>query len=253
MNNSEARKILEHYSAAEELNLPIAEAIARIDVDPVLAAWFAQTRELDQTMAGAVAAIPVPPGLKEAVLSERKIIRAEHWWNRPVFVTAAAATIALLAVAGVYWVNRPGKSFAEYRQSVVEESWGRAPHLDIETSDLGQLNKWLASKEPGTTVTLPSGLKDLNLHGARTLDWRGHTVVLLCLSQANKHLHLFVMNDQAFADVPRQSSPDFEKCNGWKTVSWTQGSRSYVLTGMNYFTFLKKFRHDRQWTMDGES
>jgi len=252
MKSSQAKKVLEHYRASEELNLPVAEAIASLNVDPALAAWFAQTKTLDRSMSDAVAAIPVPSDLKESILAERKVIRPIRWWNRPAILSAAAA-VALFAIGATFWVNRPGRTFAEYRQTVIEESWGRAPHLDIETSDLGQLNKWLAGIEPTATVSLPSGLKDLTLHGARTLDWQGHTVVLLCFSQGSKHLHLFVSNNQKFPDLPRQSSPDFEKCNGWKTVSWTQGSRSYVLTGMNYFTFLKKFRHSGQWDLAGQS
>jgi hypothetical protein len=52
-----------------------------------------------------------------------------------------------------------------------------------------------------------------------------------------------------FVDVPPQGTPDFEKCGSWKTVSWSQGSKTYVLSGMNYLTFVKKFRKSGHWIM----
>jgi len=100
-------------------------------------------------------------------------------------------------------------------------------------------------------VTIPSGLQDLNFRGGRTMEWNGQRVVLLCFSDGPRHMHLFITDDRAFVDAPPQTAPDYEKCSGWKTVSWRQGDNAYVLTGMNYFTFLKKFRHAGHWTMDG--
>jgi hypothetical protein len=250
MKTDQAKEILEHYREGDKLDSRISQALACLDSNADLADWFDRKRRFDRRMIEAVAEIRVPAGLKSAILTPPRIVPLIPWWRQPVSLAAAAA-ILLFACGGVFWSLRPEKSFAQYRQAVIDESWGRAPHLDIETSDVGELYMKLARIDPHATVTVPSGLRDLTLHGARTLEWRGNRVILLCFSQGARHMHLFVMNDRTFADMPPQMAPDYEKCSGWKTVSWSQGTRTYVLTGMNYLTFLKKFRHSGHWTMNG--
>jgi hypothetical protein len=250
MKSDQTNKILEEYQESGELTPQVAEELASLTGDPQARQWLDGKHGFDRQMAAAVAGIPVPRALQSMILAQPKIFQLVPWWRRPVALAAAAGFLLFAGSAGL-WSSRGAKTFAEYRQTVIDEAWGRAPHLDFETSDIGQFNKWLAATDPNATVTLPSGLNDLTLRGGRTMQWHGHTVVLLCFLQGPKHMHLFVMNDRTFPDLSAQAMPDFEKCNGWKTVSWSQGTRSYVLTGMNYLTFLKKFRHSRQWTMDG--
>ena len=261
MKREEVKDILEHYRAGDELTPPVSEALASLESNAELARWYAAKNSFDQRMAEAVSQIPIPVELKSAILSlsvrsgrgvgERwiRIGPLIAWWKRPVSLAAAAAVLLFTGAVGL-WLSRPAHTFAEYRQEVIDESWGRSPHLDVATSDIGEINKWLATVDPHGAVTIPSGLSDLTLHGGRTLEWNGHRIVLLCLSQGPRHMHLFITTDRAFPDLPAQG-PDYEKCSGWKTVSWTQGNRTYILTGMNYLTFLKKFRHSGHWTMDG--
>ena len=250
MKTADVKRILEHYREGDEPTPEEAQALASLKSDPALAAWYRANARFDAQMADAVAHIPVPMELKAAILQTPPVLQLTPWWRRPTSLAAAAA-ILLLAGGVSLWSAQRGRTFAEYRKAVIDESWGRAPHLDIETSDLAELNKWLGTIDPHATVTVPSGLNDLSLRGGRTLEWRGHRVVLLCFCEGPRHMHLFVTNDRTFADLPPQAAPDYEKCNGWKTVSWSQGTRTYVLTGMNYLTFLKKFRHSGHWTMDG--
>lgn len=252
MKSDQAKPILEHYRPGEESSEKVAEALRCLQVDPALADWFARKNAFDARMSDALAEIVAPAELKSAILAERRVLPLPQWWKRPVPFAAAAAVLLFVGVFGL-WLLRPAETFADYRQSVIDGSWGRAPHLDIETSDLAELNRWLRSADPHSAVMLPSGFNDFTLRGARTMEWHKHPVVLLCFSQGAKHMHLFVANDSSFSDLPPQASPNYENCGGWKTVSWSQGNRSYILTGMNYVTFLKKFRHSRQWTLDGQS
>jgi len=250
MKTADVKQILEHYREGDESTPEIAQALASLNSHPDLATWYKAKTRFDSQMTEAVAQVPVPKELRAAILKTPPVLQLPSWWRRPIALAAAAAV--LLFAGGIsIWSAHRGENFAQYKKSVIDESWGRAPHLDIETSDVAEFNKWLASIDPHATVTVPSGLNDLNLRGGRTLEWRGHRVVLLCFSQGAKHMHLFVTTDRTFAGLPPQAAPDYEKCNGWKTVSWAQGNRTYVLTGMNYLTFLKKFRHSGHWTMDG--
>ncbi len=250
MKSDVTNRILDEYREGGEWTPQVAEELALLTGDPQAAQWLDGRHGFDRQMAAALAQIPVPPALKSTILVQPKIIHLHPWWRRPVTFAAAAGFLLLLGSASL-WSSHRKETFAEYRQAVIDEGWGKSPHLDLETSDIGQFNKWLATIEPNATVSLPSGLNDLKFRGGRAMQWHGHTVVLLCFLQGGRHMHLFVMNDRSFPDLSPQAVPDFEKCNGWKTVSWSQGTRSYVLTGMNYLTFIKKFRHSRQWTMDG--
>jgi hypothetical protein len=38
-------------------------------------------------------------------------------------------------------------SFADYRREVIEEAWGDAPHLELSTSDVGQIRRWLSQHD----------------------------------------------------------------------------------------------------------
>jgi len=250
MNTDKAKQTLENYRSGDELTADIAEALTYARNNADVSRWFDDKEQFDARMAMAVQKITVPSQLKSAILAQRRIIPLRSWWNQPVPLAAAALILGLIALSG-FFLTQTKPTFAAYRKAVIDESWGRSPHLDIETQDIAQLNHWLASIDPQSKVSIPSGLQDLRLRGGRTMEWNGERVVLLCLSDGSRHLHLFVTDDHAFVDAPRQSSPDYEKCGGWKTVSWSQGDRAYVLTGMNYLTFLKKFRHSGHWTIDG--
>jgi hypothetical protein len=78
-----------------------------------------------------------------------------------------------------------------------------------------------------------------------------HRVPMICLSEGSRHLHLFVVDGAMFADLPPAEAPDFQKCGAWKTASWQQGAKTYVLTGLKYQAFVSKFRKMGRWDFSG--
>src|SRR2546423_2215340 len=140
MKREEVKDVLEHYRAGDEVTESIAEALAFLHSNAELAHWYAGKNSFDGRMAEAVAQIPVPAGLKPALLSLPRVVPLVPWWKRPVSLAAAAAVLLFTGSAGL-WFSRPAHTFAEYRQNVIDESWGRSPHLDITTSDVAELNK----------------------------------------------------------------------------------------------------------------
>jgi hypothetical protein len=250
MKVTDAKKLLEFYRPGQPIAPETEQALALLQTNRELAAWHHEQHAFDQTLRDALASISVPANLRESLLPARKVIYPLPWWSRRVSMRAAVAVLVLLAISAMFLAPNPN-TFAKYRSDVVEESWGRFPHLDIDTSDVQELNRWIAGHDPKTAVTLPAGLKDLTVRGGRVLEWNHHNVVLVCLTKGGKHMHLFVTSDNSFPDGPRETKPDFEKCNGWNTVSWRHGDQTFVLTGMNYYTFLKKFRRGGYWQIDG--
>jgi hypothetical protein len=249
MKLTEAKKLLEFYRPGQPVTPDTAQALALLKTNPQLAIWHDQEKSLDKTLHEAIASIPVPANLRESLLLGAKIINVAPWWRRRVPLRAAAALLLLLAIGAMFLAPNP-HTFVAYRSDVIEESWGRFPHLDIDTTDIQELNRWAAAHHMESPVTLPAGLKDMTVRGGRILEWNHHPVVLVCLTKGGKHVHLFATHN-SFPDAPTETQPDYEKCNGWKTVSWRHGDHTFVLTGMNYYTFLKKFRHSGQWQIDG--
>jgi hypothetical protein len=207
-------------------------------------------------MSAVVKGIAVPADLKDSLLAARKVVKVP-FWARPLQISkgwpmrAAAAAILLLVAISGFLLRHHRARFADFRQELISRDWAGDPHLDFESSDIRQIKQWLGERHASADFTLPPGLNGLHIQGCRLVERDGEKVSLLCLAEGPKHLHLFVVDHADFADLPPQGAPDFEKCGVWKTASWWQGNKTYVLTGMNYRTFVSKFRKAGRWTMSG--
>ncbi|MEY2407414.1 MAG: hypothetical protein QOF48_84 [Verrucomicrobiota bacterium] len=252
MTRDEAIQILETARPAGPVSdgSPLAEALALAARDPELARFLAHQRAFDDTLTGAVKSIAVPPLLKSSILASRRIVRPHFWQDWRTGVAAAAAIAVLLIVSGVA-IHRASAGFASFRKELIVENWAGDPHLDFESSDLARIRQWLARREADSDFELPAALNDMRLQGARVFESDGRKVALVCLADGARHFHLFVLDRHKFPDLPADGAPDFEKCGGWKTASWRQGGKTYVLTGMNYPAFVSKFRKAGRWSISG--
>src|SRR5437868_5123798 len=243
MNRDEVREILDTVrpSGHTHEDPRVAEALRLATVDPELARFLERQRALDRALTQAINSISVPSHLQNAILESQKIVRP-HFWQDWRTTTAAAAAIVLLLVGSAIAIGRSSNNFSTFRTELVAESWDGDPHLGLESADLGRIRQWLAGTYAASDFTLPPALNDLRPHGARVFDADGQKVALICLADGARHFHLFVLDRSRFSDLPPEGAPDFEKCGSWKTTSWCQGNNIYVLTGMNYPTFVSKFR-----------
>jgi hypothetical protein len=250
MNSQQAKSILEVWRAggAQARQPEVAEALRQVERDPELARWFEDQRAFDSAMTSAMKEIPVPSALRASILAANAVVPIPFRQHHRARWALAASLLLLAGLAAL--LNRGhSASFADYRREVIEEAWGDAPHLELNTSDVGQIRRWLVQHDAKGDFTIPTALRDLPVTGCRLLEWRGHKAAMICFAEGIKHTHLFVMDRVDFADMPPQGTPAFEKCGGWKTISWSQGPKTYVLSGMNYLTFVKKFRKSGHWLM----
>ena len=121
MKTADVKKILEHYREGDESTPEIAQALATLDSNPLLAAWYRAKIRFDSQMADAVAQIPVPPNLKAAILGTPPLLQLTPWWRRPIALAAAAAIFFLVGGVAVWSAHR-GESFAQYKRTVIDES-----------------------------------------------------------------------------------------------------------------------------------
>ncbi len=252
MKSEEAKRLLEVFrpGGADMDDPRFVEALVQTERDPVLGRWFDEQRRFDNQFVEALKTISVPSDLQDAILASRKVVRPGLWQDWRMRAAVAAGVVFLAVVGGVLATSKTAQ-FADFRAELIEQAWDGNTHLDMESSDVRQIRSWLVSKQVPAEFALPDGLRDMRLLGCRIVEADGLRVPMLCLADGPKHMHLFVLEGSQLAQLPSTDKPDFEKCGVWKTASWQQGDKTYVLTGMKNLAFVNKFRKSGRWTMSG--
>lgn len=255
MTRERAKELLELYRAndADRSDPFFSEALQMLEVDPVLADWFENEREFDGTVSRAVADVPIPADLKSRLLLHQVTPTRPRWWHhalRPAEFGLAAAIAFLLAI-GIAWLYVRPPVPSPFRAEVLQQTWLGRRHVDLETSNLPEIRRFIAAHDLRGDFKLPPELAAMRPHGCSLLSVKGRRVPYVCFIEGSKHLHLVVMDRTLFPDPVEMGTPDFETWQNWNTATWTQGKLTFVLTGLKPNEFVKKFRKDGQWTWGG--
>jgi hypothetical protein len=260
MTSEEARKILAacRPGGGDDGDPQMQAALARARQDPELGRWFAEQQAFDAMMAEGMRAIAVPVDLRRELLASRPRVvrRPVNWWRSawsgwPARATAAAAIVLMAAVVAGAFARAHPTRFADFRQKLIKESWESENHLAFRSSDFVRVRQWLAQNGGPAAFNLPMEFRQRILRGCNLVDVGGQPVAVLCFVHGSQHLHLYVAESVQFAGLPLSGTPDFEQCGQWKTTAWQDGKRTFVLSGMNYPTFVTTFRKAGRWTMSG--
>jgi hypothetical protein len=196
--------------------------------------------------------VPTPRDLRQAILAEHKIIRPTPWWNPRLTVrhmAAAAAVIIAIGIAAI-WLGQKPATFAEFRREIADQSWGPTPHVEMKAANLNDVREYLSARNLSTNFSVPSTLAKLKVRGCTLMHWHGHEIPVLCFNSEGQHLHLVVADRHLFPDSP-SVTPETDRWQSWRTASWSKDDHSYVLTGLNTTSFVKRFRKDRHWDLGG--
>jgi hypothetical protein len=254
MTTDEAKQLLAVYrpGGSDDEDPRFAEALQKREDDPELALWFAEQRSFDAKFTDALGATPVPSDLRSALLTDTQLLRPS--FRKPVAVRLAwAACVVGLAVISISLGVSRLKSgrFHDFRHELVQNAWGETAHLDYKSSDLTRIRRWLVRQGALDEFTVPAALANASIQGCRLVKSKGHLVPMLCLVDESRHIHLFITNEAQLAGSPQPGTPEFAECGAWKTASWQDKDRLYILTGMNYTRFMNTFRKARRWTITG--
>lgn len=242
MTNEQAKLILQAYRpGGQDAHDPLyAEALAQARCDPGLARWFEAEQSLDAAIGEKFREQPVPSHLESDILALATLRRPEPWWRRTSWM-AAAALVALLALAALWWPGRRQGQLAAYRDNMTDFLNRRFDHLDFKARRVTELKQFLAQRGAPGDFALPAGLSELPGYGCRVLAWEGRTVSLICFHLADKkQIHLFVIQGPKFRDAPPAGSVQFASSSGWTTASWRQGDTTYLLAGKGGQAALQK-------------
>src|SRR5688572_14562229 len=91
------KKLLRAYRGAQESNDPrLLSALEHVERDPELAKWFANEQAFDAKVGSYFREVPVPEGLRDAILRGSKIVTLESA-PRQFLARAIAASFVVFA------------------------------------------------------------------------------------------------------------------------------------------------------------
>ena len=233
MNRDAAKYVLRsyHLGGRDAEDPQFRDALEMLARDPELAAWFTREQAADKQIAGALQAFPVPADLKGQLLAARKVVPLRAWWQRPAWISAAAACVALIATVAIFVTRAPEQTqFAEFH-SFVTDTAARLDHLDVKTSDLVEIRQWLSGHRAPGEFAIPGRLNGKSSVGCRVFEWNGQKVSLVCFELENQKVaHLFVMDRSVFTNLPGDGALQFQTTrNGIATASWGDARQIYIV------------------------
>ena len=209
-----------------------AEALALVETDRELKAWWEAQQAFDRKVVAKIEEIEPPDDLRATILAGRKLHRLPPQPFFPFWLSAAAAIAILCAVGISFHAERAAArhmSIDSFHQGTLTFLGNDAPALGMTSADHDKVLAWLKDhKSP--TGALPDKLSGLPSVGCQKIDVQGHSVSLICFTLAEgKLVHLFVVHSNDLAEPPAEASPQFQQVNGWSTASWSDGQMSYML------------------------
>ncbi|MHB8522180.1 MAG: hypothetical protein ACYDH9_15675 [Limisphaerales bacterium] len=229
MDSPQARKILALYRPGvdEATELQNVEALGLARRDPELGRWFERHCAVQQAIGGKFKAIAPPPGLKEQILAEHRIVRVAFWRTLAPRVAAAAALV-LLGLFFWHWAVGENR-FPAFRDRMVRTAL-RDYRMDLVTSDTTRIRKYLAEHQAYGDYRLSQNLEKLPGLGCALLHWHGKRVAMVCLDRGKQEvLFVFVIDRSTLSGAPATGRLQFAPVNKLMTASWSAGDHTYVL------------------------
>ncbi len=252
MNRDQAKEILHGYrpGGGDASDPFFAEALEMTKHDPELGRWFAEQQTFDGAVARALRKQIAPAELRAQILQQPS---SRRWWERSMRPAelALAASIVFLVALGGFWMRERHEQFSKLRDDVIEQTWNGKRHVDLETSSLAEIRRFITANDLRGDFKLPPELAVMRARGCSLLTVDGHKVPFICYADGGRHFHLAIMDNKVCPNPPLGGTPDFAQWNKWSTTTWTRDETTFVFTGMRPLEFVKKFRKDRQWTWGG--
>jgi len=238
MTSQEAKEVLLLYrpGISDPNDAEFVEALACARNDQELDRWFRDHCAVQTVIRNKFREITVPEGLKEQIISERRVKLAGPT-KRAVLVASLCILLALL-ISGIslrFWRHQEDTTFTNFQARMVKTVARAYPPMDVETSDPKQIRDTLAQKG-GPDYVLPARFDKVSYTGCAVLPWQGKPVSMVCFnsgktSVTKPDLFLFVINRADVPRAPKSAKPQFAKLGALTVASWTNGDKTYLLAG----------------------
>jgi hypothetical protein len=194
MTNDEAKFILSAFrpNGSDTGNDTFCDALRMAGDDPVLGAWFAQSRAHDTAVAARLRQIAPPPGLREAILAGVKVSGSSSssglgWGWIAGLAAAAAVAIGVFSMRAPSHPDSGTTELAGFaiNDMVMEQHGGRGEPAGALIAEL----QTKGARMPGADQIDFEKLRDT---GCRTLNFAGHDVIEVCFARDGLVFHLYV-------------------------------------------------------------
>ena len=209
---------------------------------------FSNIAAAQQALRAKFQEIPVAPGLKEQIISERTIRRPawQRYWGL-LLATAAAAVVLISVEFNPWFAGAPSNNHTEYLRSMTETAQATYAML-LETNDSVKIRAFLAKNNAPADYVLPEKLQNVEIAGCTICFWQGSLVSIIGFKTGGA-LPAGMKSDLWFLAAPRSAvagSPPvgklvFQRLNSIATASWTDDKQTYVLATAGSEELLKKY------------
>jgi hypothetical protein len=249
MNSQTAQEILSLFrpGTADAEDPEFAPALDQVKNDPELQHWFESHCAAYEAVRAKFRQIPVPEGLKEQILSERRVHTRYVVRRKLIGLALALGCLVVLAGLARVWLQPvEDNRFIAFQSRMARSVLRQYPKMDLLTSDLSRIQQYLRQKGCGDYV-LPTGLTRTPGTGCAVLQWHGNPVTMICFnsgktaSRSDPDLFLFIVNRDALAQPPASDAPEFARITRqMSAASWSRGNKTYVLAGLGDEALLRK-------------
>ena len=242
MNNTEAKFILNAYrpGGGDASDATFAAALEQAKSDPALGTWFAREQAHGGAMAAKLREIAPPAGLREAILAggrmsggkdgaEETVTTKRAFWNRPVWLAAAAAIAVLLTVTVSLWPKRAvaGSALNDFALVDALEGQKHGGHGEV----TGALQAALSNDATRLADWVPIDFAALRKNGCRTVNVAGHDVLEVCFKRNGAWFHCYVARVEDFPGAPVKATPSFLQSGSVVVAAWSDGAHRIVVAG----------------------
>ncbi|MBL9215060.1 MAG: hypothetical protein JNG83_06255 [Opitutaceae bacterium] len=235
MNNVEAKFILQAYrpNGADAGDATFGPALEQVRADPALREWLAHEQAFDAVLSAKLATVPVPAGLREAILAGARVTTparpATGWWNQPAWLAAAACLAVLLAAGLAFWPRRAAamETLAAQVAADAAHEAGHGGHGPGQNS----LRAMLSDPSARLGGGLPVDFAALRDGGCRTLRLAGRDVLEVCFERNGVWYHCYIARRADFPQLAVSARPGFAERAGMSVASWADERHIYFIAG----------------------
>lgn len=231
MTNQEAKFLLSAYrpDGSDAADPFFSAALEQARADPELAGWFSREQAFDAALAGKLAGIAPPPGLRESILTGARASQPRRaLWLRPLLLAAASIAIVLGISMGVRTRRVPATESDLAASALSDLADDRADH-DPNVPSLAAVEAELSSHPLPIYRNLTMDRERLRQDHCRALSIAGHDVFEICFKHGDTWYHLYVARIGDFSPSAPVGTPTFVDRNSFSAAAWTDGQATYAL------------------------
>jgi hypothetical protein len=235
MNRDEAKLILSacRPEGGGAVEPPVREALELARNDPALAEWLRREQRFDLAISQALHSVPVPAGLKPAILAGAKVLEQLVWWQLVNWRRVAVCGLTLLVGAGFFWFSfTRTQGLVGGAKAAVEMAEARSAGLAVKDGGLESVRKFLSRCGAPADFEVPRHMRKLQVMGCTLVALQDQTAAVVRFRIAgNAQLTLLVVDRVLDEDLLESGRVRTVEQGGWGLALWTDGKKTYVLAG----------------------